>query len=67
MMYHVGFLHLVGSPPGSSLERVMDNYDGLYGCPGAALGGRFQKYVKAIMEVSTKGLLVHTYTSAVPF
>jgi len=53
MMYHVGFLHLVGSPPGSTLERVMDNYDGLYGCPGAALGGRFQKYVKDIMEVNS--------------
>jgi hypothetical protein len=67
MMYHVGFLHLVGAPPGSSLERVMDTYDGLFGCPGAALGGRFQHYVKRIMEVRIREVESSVAASAVTY
>lgn len=52
LLFHVGFVYLVACPPGSSLETVMDAYDGMYGKPGAALSGRFQRFVRRAVDVA---------------
>ena len=51
VMFYVEFLRRVGCPDGSTLERQMNRADAFYGCPQAALGGRFQQYVLDIMKV----------------
>lgn len=50
-MFHVGFLHLLARPNGTSLKEVTAGYDALYGMPSAYLKKRIQEFVRKVTTI----------------
>jgi stress response protein SCP2 len=48
-MFHVGFLHLLARPNGTSRKEVTAGYDALYGMPSAYLKKRIQEFVRKVI------------------
>jgi stress response protein SCP2/ubiquitin-protein ligase len=48
-MFHVGFLHLLARPTGTSRKKVTAGYDALYGMPSSYLKKRIQEFIKRVV------------------